>query len=611
MSHRKEIYEKYFNSNIFTQNPSSPYLLPKKIKVRESQTSLTKTKEDLFNLGKLQSKENISKSGIKRQKAYSKIYGSDIFFQNKKGKYIKREGVKMIDNKTNFSSVFNEMKNNEEFKNDIKNYTIEHRREKQEYDPDKYYLKDSASEIYYKQMYDSEGSSIIRERPFSASPDNKKKYSYNKKYLKRDLRKLNDCGADKKRNHNEINSQLTERKIYPKKVIFNYTDKKVDKKKYIQYKKITPQTACKLNKRANLTSHIFKENEKDFNKDNIKNLKTERNPKTLRYRDEYYHLGAENSKRDLTNNDPRLWGAIHSKWTRSKIDWSSPETEIMFGNTFSQEMKKCYGDKGPNCFQRMVHHMADSQNADTITGIKNEPITNLEKRPSEKIINDSGYKKVQKMLNEIPNLKEGEKFKIKNNATTALIDGEGIWNKKVKSLNKFYTNKDKIKVNRKENKEKNGNDISEYLLTYSVKGPFEKFNEKDIKLMFVKKGVHIYHIQKNLFDKGTLNTIKFTLREEKGENMKNKINEIKKDLEKQNCKVSINKKGKTDARKKMKNIITNPRGKLGILNENIGNLNNNNKKFTKMPEKIRAMHSFSKEFKNIDYKYKNNNNNKK
>ena len=602
MSSRREIYNRYFNSYIFVTTPSSPFMSPKAKRVCESQASLIKTKEDLFNLGKSLSREDIADSGIKRQKVYSNIYGSDIFFRNEKPKYTKKEGIKMINNRTHFSSCFDEMKNNEEFSNDIRNYTREHRRAKQDYNPDKYLLKESASEIYFKQMYNSEGSSIIRERPFSVDPENQRKYEYNKKYLKSDIRKLNDCGVDKKRNPNERNDQLFVKRKYLKKNMFDYTKNKVDKKKYNEYKIITPKAACKLNKRNNLASHIFKQNEK------LKNQyeKLAKKTKPITYRDEYYHLGTESSKRDLSNNDPQLWGAVHSKWARSKIEWSSPDAEVMFGNTFSKEMKQYYGNKGPNSFQRKVHQMADSQNKDTITGKKRAPIDNLKKLPSANIINDLGYKKIEKILDENPKLKEGQKIKIKNNATTALIEEENVWDDKVKSLNKYYTNMDIIRVNRKENKEKNGHDNSEYLLTYSVKSPFEKFNENDIKLMFTKKGMHIYNIKKNEFDKGSLNSINFTLKENKGENLNNKINEIKKDLEKQNCKVSINRKGKKDARKKLKNFVTNPGGKIGILNENIGNSNQEKKKFQKMPEKIRLMHSFSREFQNIDYKYKNN-----
>jgi len=150
MSSRKDIYIKYFKSNIFTQKPSSPSLLSKKIKVRESQKSLIKTKDDLFNteVENNNSKDKISKSGIKRQKAYSKIYGSDIFFLKKIEKIRKKEGLKMVKNLTNYSDCFEHMKNNETFKKDIKDYTLEQRKAKKEYNPDKYYLKDSASEIY-------------------------------------------------------------------------------------------------------------------------------------------------------------------------------------------------------------------------------------------------------------------------------------------------------------------------------------------------------------------------------------------------------------------------------------------------------------------------------
>ena len=87
--------------------------------------------------------------------------------------------------------------------------------------------------------------------------------------------------------------------------------------------------------------------------------------------------------------------------------------------------------------------------------------------------------------------------------------------------------------------------------------------------------------------------------------MKHRIDEIKKDLQKQNCRVLIDKKEK-NIRKKMKNFISNPLGKKpGIMNENIGNGINNEKKLKKIPDKIRSKHNFSKEFKDINYKYKN------
>ena len=66
-------------------------------------------------------------------------------------------------------------------------------------------------------------------------------------------------------------------------------------------------------------------------------------------------------------------------------------------------------------------------------------------------INDYGYKKIENMINDIPNLKEDKKIKIKNNATTAILNGENNWNKNIKDLKKHYSNN---KINKKENKEK-------------------------------------------------------------------------------------------------------------------------------------------------------------
>ena len=111
-----------------------------------------------------------------------------------------------------------------------------------------------------------------------------------------------------------------------------------------------------------------------------------------------------------------------------------------------------------------------------------------------------------------------------------------------------------------------------------------------------------------MFDKGTFNSVKFKVIDNEGEEkVNNKINEVKKDLEKKNFKILIEKKEKQDFKKRMKNFVTNvtnPRRKVGIMNENIGAENNDKNKFKIMPNKIRNKHSFSNEFKNINYKYK-------
>jgi hypothetical protein len=605
MNSRKDIYRKYFQSDIFSLSSSS--ILSPKIRVRQPQRSLAKTKDDLFNTEIHSKIHKASKSGIKRQKDLNKIYGSDIFFRKKLDRTENRTGVKKIRNSNNFSSCFEPMKDNEEFKREINSYAAEHRRPKREYNPDKYILKESPSERFYDQYYESHGSDIFPERPFSTGPECRRRYANNKKNLKKDTQKMDDCGVDQKKKPGEHIGQYTERKRYPKNNKIIFSDKKNNN--FYSNPNVSAQTASKINRQILLESHILTKQEKEGEKNkNTENIKVRINEDRLNnLRDDYYHLGNENPRRDLKDNDPTIWGAYRTKWIRTNIDWASPETEVMFANTFSKEMKKNYGPKGPNAFQRKLNQLADSKNIDTITNIKKESIVNIKKPLSEAQLNEAGFRKIDKALNEIPNLKEDKKLKIRNNATTAIINGENNWDEKVKGLNRYYTN-NRIIVNRKENlenREKTGHDFSEFVLTYPVKGQFEKFNESDIKTMFGSKGVHVYDIRKNMFDKGTYNIFNFKVRENEGEeNLKKRINEVKKDLEKQNCKIKIERKEKKDLRKKLKNFISCPGEKLAIMNENAELENKEKNRYQKIPKHILKMHSFSKQFQNIDYKFK-------
>ena len=78
MTSRKEIYDKYFNSNIFNPNPI-PADAASSVRMRVSQSTLANTKNDLFNTDKNPPKQTLTKRGLVRQGTYSKIYGSDIF----------------------------------------------------------------------------------------------------------------------------------------------------------------------------------------------------------------------------------------------------------------------------------------------------------------------------------------------------------------------------------------------------------------------------------------------------------------------------------------------------------------------------------------------------
>ena len=186
MTSRKEIYDKYFHSNIFNTEPIlNESLPPARIKI--SQSSLNNTKNDIFNTEKNPIKPNITKKGIKRLGVYSKLYGSDIFCQTQpiENDKKKKDGVRKIRNANNFSTCLDSMKNNEEYIKNLKNYSKIHRAEKKEYNPDKYLVKESAAERYYKEVYEPHGSSVLPERHYSAGPENKQIYAEKKKFLKK------------------------------------------------------------------------------------------------------------------------------------------------------------------------------------------------------------------------------------------------------------------------------------------------------------------------------------------------------------------------------------------------------------------------------------------
>lgn len=618
MASRKEIFDKYYNSDIFHSNPARAEDIPK-VRTRISQSSLTNTKNDLFHTGKNPPKEPLTKRGIKRLGVYSKIYGSDIFCRTHVTEEKKREGVKKIRNSNNFSTCMESMKNNEEYKQNLKKYADDHRAPKKPYNAEKYLQRESAAERYYKELYDPHGSDIFPERCFSAGHQTQKEYAQKRRNFNKDMAKYNDCGVDGKKKPKEEGILNSEKKIYVRKK--NEWNDKTHEYHYVN-SKTNPQNNCKINKQLNLESHLFEGVKKEDNENknlNVEKINTrieEEKSKNDRY--ERYHMDYNNAKRDLTNNDRSLWGSVHSKWEKTKIDWKSPETELMFGTGVPKDVNRTFGPKGANAFQRKLNQLADTKNQDTINGEKKIPINTIHKPISQNVVNGVGMEKMKELLEEIPNLKQDKKLKIKMDATTSLLNSDELWNKKANTLNRFYTNPNFNRANKNKKKEitqkvgkntveeekKSGHDFCDYVLTYPTKrGQFEKYGEEDIKRLFGNKGIHVYDVQKNMFDKGTYNTFKFKVREnESKEEIEKKIDEIKKDIEKHDNKVEINKDKRKNLKKNSKNFVSNPGAKLGILNENIGNYNN--AKYTKLPDSIRNKKNFSNQFKNINYAYK-------
>ena len=534
---RKQIYDKYFNSNIFNNAPSLASEVPK-VRTRVSQAPLPKTKDDIFNTERNIPEEPTNQKGVKRYDFYSKLYGSDIFCKTNPNETKKKIGVKKIRNANNFSSCFDSMKNIDEYKKNIKDYTKERRTEKKSFKPDKYFKDETPAERYYKEMYDPSGVNIVPDRCLSAERYNKENYAQRKKNWKNETNKLNDEVSDMKLNPKE------NKKIYVRKKN-KWTDENSGNYHYIHSSEFDPVNKAKINRQIYLQSNLFKNDDNDAKNnddvktktktlDNIHNrIEEEKNRTNL---NKNYHISLHKKKRDLTGNDRMLYGAVHSKWEKSKIDWLNPQTELMFGTQAIKDLKNEFGPNGPNAFQRKVNQLADTKNIDTINEIEKGPLNKIQKPIPQNVINNTGIEKLGQILEEMPNLKQDKKLKIKHDIETTGFNTDKDWEKKAKTLSNFYSNPNKENIttknkkditgkigngkgftNKKELEEKGGHDFTDYVLAYATKGNFEKFGENDIKNMFEKNGVHIYDIRKNMFDKGNYNVIKFKVRDDKKE----------------------------------------------------------------------------------------------
>ena len=605
---REQVLEKYFNSDIFNTGPIKVEKIPT-VRVRQSQTSLANTKNDIFNTEKkAQNAESFVKKLFNRKLVYSKIYGSDIFNQTNPTE----SKINKVRNRNNFSTCFDNMKNNEEYKKNLQSYAKEKRAEKKSFKPDKYLNTETPAERYYKEMYNNNGK-IFPENNLKKDLINKEKYAEKKRNLKNDINKINDEISEIKTN------PKNSKQIYVRKKN-KWTENNSGGYKFINTK-ISQFDNAKINKQLNLQSNIFQNSENKLEKSEILNydkiksrLEEEKNKEYLNNTYHISHNNKNNKSPDLSNNDKLLFGSVHTKWEKSNIDWHNPITELMFGNLKSKEMNSSFGPNGPTPFQRKLNQLADSKNIDTITEKEKNPINNFEKQNVNNDINDIGIHKVEKILEETSDLKEDKKLKIKMNATTSLLNSDNDLEKKIKTLSNYYTNPLKTKKLKKEitakvgtkyatKDEKNNNSNSDYVLNYATTDQFEKFGENEIKKMFAKYGVHIYDVHKNMFDNGSYNTIQFKVRQNKDEEkIKEKMNEIEKNLSK-NYKVKINKEEKKDLKINNKNFVNEPGKKVGVYNENIGN-QKEEKKYFKINNNIKRKQSFSRQFQQINYKYK-------
>ena len=587
MASRKEYFGKYYSSDIFNLIQKSP-IDETKPKLRLNRSTLENTKEDLFNIRKekrINRNENkdiyFNNSAEKRKINYEKIYGSDIF--NLRAKSVeKRNGRHHMPNIANKSTCFEEMKNNEEYIKEFKQYTKEKRGD----DDNKYNIK-------------------------TMENNNKNELKYIKR-RKTDIESQNNKGLI---NHNKnSNSILNFRKKHP------LTLYSTQKRHFVDLDECR-ENNCAINKQLQFESYLFSnqdnnyiKSQEDINEINARINKRKHTPNNFNI------LGQPiirvNRKKNFNDNiHSSMCELNRKKIGPSNMTWDNPSSEVMYSPDYTKNLYKNYGPKGPTAYQRRLHQFADSDNLDTLSGLKKNygnNFKNVKKPKTDEIKNKEEQKKIEKILEGVPNLSEGKKILIKMNSSILDFNDDKELEKKTKDLNNFLkkekTKKKEItdKINHIDNKKiTNNKNFDNYIITYGIRegNNFEKYNENEIKNIFGKKGINVYDIHKNNFARGrSYNTIELKIA---GDNINNDLNKkiklIQDDLIKKNCKVKIEKIKKSN---NIKKTVTNPGGKITIMKENIINKKEENK-YKMMPNEYKTKSNFTKQFSGINYSYKN------
>ena len=663
MSGNAKLFEKYKKSDIFnTIDDEDAPLTERQHRTRNAQASLKNTQNDIFHTLETENSSTYIKPNIKN-KYVIKHHQSDIFNINDIIQTPKKPTIKKFRNASNFSNCFNFMTDNEQYKIDIKEYTAKHRATKKIFNPDKYFNNEEASGRLYNQLYDPKRNPVLPNKNskmmkssanlFSNINLNEKKlFTERKKVMRRQFTNvyLNNENLKERKKLTEENIKGLKNHTFYKTKGFTYQDNNycTDKSKYVQPNQI-PGNSSKITKQMQLQSNIFGENNKnkingDINiiKERIKIAQENDEDKPKKTFKKIEINKSRNQNLQGQEYDRNIWGAIHNNWEKSNLDWKNTNTEIIFGKTFSGRFPKLNLEKikekeeeEEDAFQRKVKHLSDSGFKDTINeSIKSK--RNWKKVPLTERLNYSNLEQIDEVLNEIPDnvLMPDKKMKIIGNTNTTDFNGNVGLNSNYLNYKKYHKNllnknenmkkkEPKIKImSGEDNKSKkillnktftnnkihDDYKIHDYIISYdskakSEKTNFDKFNENEVKLIFSKKGIHIYDIQKNYFDNGKYNTIKFKIRENEGEQILNeKLKKLEDDLAKKQYKISITKEIEKDKKKNLRGVVKNPFNK-GLIMAEGGN--NKNSKFKKMePLQLKKNASFSKLYTLINHEYK-------
>ena len=543
-----DAYNKYYRSSIFNFNSNNKEIESNKYNKQRKQFHFSiNTKENVFNIGKqkrikrdiLKNKDILSKSVEKKQRNPRE---SDIFFLKRSNSCKRRKGVKLINDILNKKTVLYELRNVEDYRNYIKNYELMHRDKKNTYNPERYINKETPYERYFNAYYKDNISANKKDELLE-------KYIHDRKYLKNEISKLNDSVSEIKKSSIEMKRYIPIKR------------NKSEEKRFFADSNFFPRHNCTINKQIQMESNIFNNNLNE---------------------EKYYFKEAKEiyNRLEKANKKQNMVKSYNLNNTKIKSQKNNINSEYVgySNNTIANtgRIKDLYDNNKLRKY-------------DLITGkekIKRIPIMikNIEKEEN---------KKIQEMIESIPNLSDHNKLRLKMKFSILDLNKEKDLSKKSKELKDFYNADNSIRKRKKKDitlkiNEKNNNIIlnddnlkkkpsEKYVMTYTSKTEFDKFDPSEIKNIFENKGVQVYDIHdKNInFNIRNLNYISFKL---KGEN-ENKIQLIEDDLKKEYYKVKIKKDNN------MKKV-----------NKEQINKNKEEKKFKIMPKEYIERKGFTKKF---------------
>ena len=485
-------------------------------------------KEHLFNIEKqrkikrniIKNKEIMNKSLEKRQIMQEE---SDLSNRNRANSCERRKGKKLMPKILNQETILYKNRNLKEYIKDLKDYQSKHRNKNNNYNPDKYLNILTSDERFFKAYYD-DNIPINKEINTEKKEEQLKKYVHDRKYLKNEIKRLNDSFSIREK-----------RKLIKERQRRN----KSEEKRFFADSKDFPKYNCEINKQIQLESHIFNTNQ----------------PKEKDYFEEakkiYYRL--ENYQKNKNKINKRVF-PINLKSKNNKIVINKIVNNSHALNIKSADLQQ-YSNNTISYTGKMkdIIKLNNSRNFNLITGkeiIKKIPSNN---KKNEKENEKTENKIIEEIIESIPNLSDHNKIQMRMKASIFDFKNDKDLSKKKDEFIEFYkTNPNKAKkknfITLKIGEKNNNDDFKEdnlnkkpsdkYIMTYRSKGTYDKFDSSEIKDIFCQKGIQAYDIHsKNSNNLDNINTISFKL---KGEN-EEKIKSVENDLKKENYKLKIRK----------------------------------------------------------------------